>query len=248
MVLGALGLLSACAKPVLSPRQTGGVPAVAAVPTPVPTPARAYPQSKPLDQGLPVKVRSRSLKVGQGGAETVFYGGVTVTQDSTVLTAKELRSHDQGQSAVATGNVHLMDPVRKVEAEAQQVEYGDALRQASLQGSVVMRSIDPYGMGVTLTGQSATYAALSQSAHMQGGVTVHRGTLTATADVVDMQNAGASVQLSGSVEALMGPDQARAQEADLEADGHTVTLKGAVRARFIPSDVRKAAADPAELR
>jgi hypothetical protein len=144
---GALPLLlalAACAKPALSPRPlTGADAALAAEPLPSPTPTAtpAYPQAKPLDQAKPVKVRSRSLKVGQAGASSVFYGGVTVTQDTTVLTARELRSRDQGRTALALGDVRLLDPERKVEALAQEVEYGDALRQASLRGHVRLLSV-----------------------------------------------------------------------------------------------------------
>jgi lipopolysaccharide export system protein LptA len=248
LALGCAAALGACAKPALSPRPSGLAPvqAVQAVPTPRPTPG--YPQSKPVDEAQPLKVRSRRLKVGQAGAETVFYGGVTVTQDTTVLTARELRSHDQGRNAVASGDVRLLDPQRKVEALADEADYGDALRQATLHGKVRLLSVDPYGVGVTMTGASATYGALSRSASAQGGVTIYRGRLTATADSADMADGGAFVHLSGGVEAQMGPDQATAQEADLESEDRSMTLKGSVRARFIPSDMRKAAADPADVR
>jgi lipopolysaccharide transport protein LptA len=218
------------------------------LPSPTPTVEPSYPQAKPLDEGKPVKVRSRSLKVGQAGAQSVFYGGVTVTQDTTVLTARELRSRDQGRSALAVGDVRLLDPERKVQAEAQEVEYGDALRQASLRGKVRLLSVDPYGLGVTLTGESATYLALSRAASAQGGVTIYRGGLTATAGSAEMQGGGAYVHLSGGVDAKLGPNQARSREAELQAEGRSLTLKGAVRARFIPSDVRKAAANPADVK
>jgi lipopolysaccharide transport protein LptA len=207
-----------------------------------------YPQTKPVDQAMPIKVRSRSLKVGQAGAETVFYGGVTVTQDTTVLTAKELRSRDQGHTALAVGNVRLLDPERKVQGEAQELEYGDALRQASLRGHVRLLSVDPYGVGVTLTGATATYLALSEAASAQGGITLYRGGLTATAESAEMYGGGSYVHLSGGVDAHLGPNRARSREADLVAKGRSLTLKGAVRARFIPSDVRKAAADPAGVK
>jgi lipopolysaccharide transport protein LptA len=244
------GLLGACAKPALSPRPEAGAPAAAMAPLPTaqPTPALLYPQTKPVDQALPVKVRSRSLKVGQGGAMTVFYGGVTVTQDTTVLTARELRSHDQGHTALAVGDVRLLDPERKVQGEAQELEYGDALRQASLRGKVRLLSVDPYGMGVTLTGESATYLALSEAASAQGNVTVYRGGLTATAGSAEMYGGGTYVHLSGGVQAQLGPNRARSREAELVAKGRSLTLKGAVRARFIPSDVRKAALNPADVK
>lgn len=246
-LLGAV-LLAGCAKPTLSPRAAQGLAPVAAVPTMEPSPVPTYSQTRPLDEARPVKVRSRSLKVGQSGSETVFYGGVTVTQDTTVLTARELRSSDQGRSALATGDVHLLDPERRVEAEAQEVEYGDAMSRASLRKDVRLRSVDPYGVSVTLTGQSATYWALSRSASMDGGVTVYRGGLTATAGSGEMFDGGKQVHLSGSVHAVLGMNEARSQEADLEAAGGSLTLKGKVRARFIPSDVRKAAANPAGVR
>jgi lipopolysaccharide export system protein LptA len=243
-----LGLvLGACAKPTLSPRPSASV-AVASVPSPTPEPTPSYPQAKPLDQALPVKVRSKRLKVGQGGAETVFYGGVTVTQDSTVLTARELRSHDEGRNAVADGDVRLLDPLRKVEALADEADYGDALREATLRGKVRLMSVDPYGLGVTMTGQSASYLAVSRSASAQGGVTVYRGQLTATADSAEMADGGAFVHLSGSVLAIMGLNEACSQEADMEEADRSLTLRGSVRARFIPSDMRKAAADPAGVK
>ena len=244
----ALSLLGACAKPVLSPRASAAAASIATVPTAQTTPTLHYPQTKPVDQSLPLRVRSRSLKVGQAGNETVFYGGVTVTHDTMVLTAKELRSHDQGKTALAVGNVILLDPDRKVQAQAQEVEYGDAMREAKLRGNVRLLSIDPYGLGVTLTGQSATYLALSESASAEGGVTIYRGTLTATAGSAEMLGGGAYVYLSNGVEAQLGPNQARSNEAEMVADGRSLTLKGAVRARFIPSDVRKAAANPADVK
>jgi lipopolysaccharide export system protein LptA len=247
LVFLALGL-GACAKPTLSPRPSGQAPVAAVVPVPTPRPTLVYAQAKPLDQALPVKVRSRHLKVGQAGAETVFYGGVTVTQDTTVLTARELHSHDQGQHAVAQGDVRLLDLQRKVEALADEAEYGGALRQATLRGDVHLLSVDPYGVGVTLTGATASYGALSRSASVQGGVSIYRGGLTATADSADMADDGAFVHLSGGVEAQLGADQATAQEADLGSADRSLTLRGSVRARFIPSDMRKAAADPADVR
>jgi lipopolysaccharide export system protein LptA len=248
LVLGAL--MAACAKPALSPRAQSvdaPLPALPA-PTPTQTPAPQYPQARPIDEKLPVKIKSRSLKVAQGGAETVFYGGVTVTQDSTVLNASELKSRDQGASALAQGGVKLTDPVRKVQALADEVEYGDALRQATLRGNVRLLSVDPYGVSVTLTGQSATYLALSREAAAGGGVHIYRGSLTATADSALMLSGGATVRMKDGVDARLGPNRARADKADLEASDRSLHLQGHVRARFIPSEIRKAAAEPAGVR
>jgi lipopolysaccharide export system protein LptA len=238
-------VVGACSKATLSPLPNTASKAVAPVPTAQPSPVLVYSQTRPMNQAKPVKVRSKALRVGRSGADTVFYGGVTVTQDSTTLTSLELLSRDQGRTALATGDVHLLDPVRRVGAQAQQVEYGNDLRQVSLRGDVHLRSIDPYGLGVTLTGDTATYEALSQAASVSGTVTIYRGGLTATAGSGEMLDGGAYVHLSGGVEADLGVNEARSREAELEAGGRSLILTGDVRARFIPSDVRKAAANPA---
>ncbi|HTB33296.1 MAG TPA: hypothetical protein VK842_00390, partial [bacterium] len=86
LALGAL-LLAGCAARGLSPHPDPAKPPAQPSPTPspAPTPAPSFPQRRPLDESRPVKVRSKSLRYDQAAQESVFYGGVTVTQDSTQM-------------------------------------------------------------------------------------------------------------------------------------------------------------------
>ena len=241
----ALGL-SACAARGLSPRTAADAPVVAAVPTMQPTaaPTPAFPQTRPLDESRPVKVKSRSLRYDQAKQETVFYGGVTVTQDSTTLTTRELRSGDQGQSAHADGGVRVVDSVRRFQAEAGSANYTDAMRQAELLGGVRLLSVDPYGVPVTVTGQSGHYEDLSRAASVKGGVRVERGALTATAGEAELERGGELLRLLQGVQVHLGANRGQSDRAAFDQATRDMIMEGDVRARFIPRDVRKAGEAP----
>lgn len=247
-VLPALLALAACASPGLKAHKAPGFHAVAKVPqvkpTPSPTPAPAYPQERPLDQARPVKVRSRSLRYDQKTQETVFYGGVTATQDSTVLKARELRSQSQGQSAHASGGVLVDDAVRRFWVRSGEADYTDSLREAFLSHGVHLVSVDPYGRPVTVTGQSGSYSGLSRSARVQGGVRVLRGPMQATAVSATVSDGGVLLLLEQDVRAAMGFNRLQADRALFDQKEHSVDLEGDVRVRLIPDQVRGAAAAP----
>ena len=210
----------------------------------MPTPAPSFPQSKPVDESRPVKVKARSLRYDQAKQETVFYGGVTVTQDSTVLTARELRSSDQGQNAHAEGGVRVVDATRRFQAEAGSAVYGDAMRSAELSGGVRLLSVDPYGVPVTVTGQSGRYLDLSRSASVEGGVQVQRGALTATAGSAELERGGDLLRLLDKVLVRLGTNRGQADTAAFDQADRSMVMLGHVRARFIPRDVRKAGEAP----
>jgi lipopolysaccharide export system protein LptA len=246
-LLPALLALAACASPGLQsgpPAKGPGLAPVPSVPQPSPTPAPSFPQQKPLDEEQPLKVRSKGLRYDHAAEESVFYGGVTVTQDSTVLQARELHSQTQGQSARAEGGVLLRDPVRRFQARAGRVEYTGALRAALLEGGLELVSVDPYGRPVTVTGQSGSFSDLSRAALVRGGVKVRRGSLRATADSAQVRDGGEQLQLQGSVRGSFGLDRVQADLIELDQVGKAITLDGKVRARVVPKDLRQAMASP----
>lgn len=246
--LGLGLLLAACASRGLAPRSTegSGLPPLAGVPAfqPSPTPAPAFPQTKPVDESRPVKVKARSLRYDQSRQETVFYGGVTATQDSTVLTSRELRSSDQGQNARADGDVKVVDPTRHFQAEAQSAVYANAMRSAELAGGVRLVSVDPYGVPVTVTGQSGRYVDLSRVASVEGGVHVQRGAMSADAGRAELERGGELLRLLDQVSVHFGANRGQADTAAFDQATRDMTMQGSVRARFIPREVRKAGEAP----
>jgi len=197
-----------------------------------------------VDETQPVKIRSRSLRYDQQTQETVFYGGVTATQDSTVLKAQELRSQTQGQSAHASGGVLVRDEVRRFSARSGQADYTDAMREATLSGGVHLVSVDPYGRPVTVTGRSGAYSDVRRWAKVDGGVTVLRVGLMATALGATLSEGGTRLLLEQDVRAAMGFNRLQAERAVFDQDGHSVELEGDVRVRLIPDEVRRAADAP----
>ena len=243
----ALGLLLAgCAARGLTPHPDPSRPAArpTATPSPTPAPAPSFPQKRPVDESRPVKVRSHSLRYDQAAQESVFYGGVTVTQDSTQMLARELRSETQGRDAHASGGVHLDDPVRRFHADSDSADYTDAMRYGRLDGGVRLVSVDPYGVPVTVTGRSGEYADLSRWAQVLGGVTVLRGSLSATAESAVLESGGTLVDLSGTVRASLGLDRCRSALMRLDQATQELTLIGDARAHFVPRDLRQAMATP----
>lgn len=240
-------LASACASPGLQALAPPGRAAVAA-PTPqpsrTPTPSPSFPQRRPVDQALPLKVRSKGLRYDHQADESVFYGGVTVTQDSTTLLARELRSQDQGQSAVADGGVLMFDPVRRFRVHAGRASYAGVLRSARLDGGLVLVSVDPYGQPITVTGRSGAFSGLSRWARVEGGVLVLRGALSATAATAEVMDGGGRLRLDGGVRARLGADQAKADRAQLDQGDRSILLEGSVRAHIVPEDLRRAMAAP----
>lgn len=240
--------LASCAAPGLKPGKAPGFKGIAGVPalkpSPSPTPAPQYPQERPLDQDRPVKVRSRTLRYDQSTQETVFYGGVTATQDTTVLKSKELRSQTDGQSARASGGVLVTDLARRLWVLSGEANYVGSLGEAWLSHGVRLVSVDPYGSPLTVTGRSGSYSDLSRSARVEGGVTVVRGPLRATASNATVSDGGVQLLLRQDVRAAMGINRLQADEAEFDEKSHSVNLSGDVRVRLIPNEVRAAAAEP----
>jgi lipopolysaccharide export system protein LptA len=245
-LLGLGLLLAGCAARGLSPHPGPVKPAAkpTATPSPAPTPAQSFPQRRPVDESRPVQVRSRSLRYDQAAQESVFYGGVTVTQDSTQMLTRELRSETQGRSAHASGGVQMSDPVRRFRADSDSADYTDAMRYGRLDGGVRLVSVDPYGVPVTVTGRSGEYADLSRWAQVLGGVTVLRGSLSATAQSAVLEGGGTLVDLSGTVRAALGFDRCRSAMMRLDQATQELTLIGNARAHFVPRDLRQAMATP----
>ncbi len=254
-VAAALGLLAlaACVGPALKSHGTAGlkalpgVPRLSPTPSPAPTPAAVYPQRRPLNRAAAVRVRSRSLRYDRSTQETVFYGGVTATQDSTTMLSRELRSQTQGQSARATGGVLLSDEQRRVRVRSGEADYTDSLREALLFGGVHLVSVDPYGASVTVTGQEGAFSDLSRSARVDGGVKVLLGPLVATAVSATVQDGGVQLLLEEDVRAAMGINRLQSQRALFDQKSHSVDLQGDVRVRVVPDQVRGAAAAPWSL-
>jgi lipopolysaccharide export system protein LptA len=248
LLLAALGLAWGCAGRGLQPREAQGIAEPGALPTPTPvptaTPAPQFPQNRPLDESRPLKVRSARLRFDQRSQLTVFYGGVTVTHDSSTLLAKELRSSDQGRSAEASGGVLLRDTQRQFTAEAGRVRYGNALQEGQLEDGVRLISLDPYGRPVTVTGRSGGYQGLSGTAWVDGGVQALRGDLAVTAGRAEMEEAGALLRLLQAVDLRLGVNRAVADRVDLWRDGQSLALSGNVRALFTPAELRQAAERP----
>jgi len=246
-LLAVLALaFAACAAPGLKPRKAAPSAPVAAVPgaTPSPTPAPAYPQARPVDQTLPVKIRSRSLRYDKQAQETVFYGGVTATQDTTTLNSRELRSQTRGQSARASGGVVVRDETRHFLALAGEADYADSMREAALHDGVRVVSVDPYGLPVTVTGREGRYNDLSRWAEVDGDVLVLRGRLHATAVSATVGDGGSSLLLRQEVRAGMDFNRMQAERALFDQKDHSMDLEGDVRVRLIPSEVRRAADAP----
>lgn len=246
-LLVAASLALACAAPRLSSRG-GGPQALAPLPTPTPpptpTPAPSFPQRQPLDEQLPVKVRSRSLRYDNVGQRTVFYGGVTVTHDSSTLQAQELRSSDQGRNAEALGGVRLLDPRRRLDLVAGRILYGDALRQGELYDGVRLATVSPYGQPLTVSGRQGGYLGLSRSAWLDGDVLLLRLGLTVSAHRAELEEDGAIARLLGGVDVRLGLNRAQADGAELQRDGQSLSLSGHVRARFTPDELRRASEAP----
>lgn len=245
--VGLALLASACASPglqALAAPRPAAAPASTPQPSRTPTPSPSFPQQRPMDQALPLKVRSKGLRYDHQSDESVFYGGVTVTQDSTTLQARELRSQNQGQSAVADGGVLMFDPVRRFRVHAGRASYAGALRSARLDGGLVLVSVDPYGQPITVTGRSGSFSGVSRWARVEGGVWVQRGALSATAGTAQVMDGGGRVRLDGGVRARLGTDQAKADRARLDQRDRSILLEGSVRAHIVPEDLRRAMAAP----
>ncbi len=239
---------ASCAAPGLTPRRTREAPAVPRVPrigaTPAPTPVPSYPQRRPVDEDLPLDVHSKALRYDRAAGETVFYGGVTATQDTTVLLSKELRSRDQGREARATGGVLVTDRSRRLAIRAGEADYTGSLGEARLLDGMRLVSVDPYGLPLTVTGRDGTYSDFSRTAHVGGGVRVVRGPLTARSRSATVIDGGALLKMVEEVRAALGVNRLQADEADFDQKAHWIDLIGDVRLRIIPSQVRAAAAQP----
>ncbi len=242
-LLLALGM-GACA-----PRALGGgiatAPQQASVVTPQPSPVpTTLPQALPLDEARPLKVTSRTLRHDEKNRVTRFIGDVRVTQDSLTLTADELISDATTQGAQARGHVRLRDAVRKVDLSAGELRYANDLRQADLFDGALLLTQDPYGVPVTITGQTGWYQALSQRARLEGGVRVWRGDLSATAQSASVEGARRFILLEGGVKAALNKNRASSNSVRLGQNGQSLEFLGDVRASFIPRQLRQAVQDP----
>ena len=206
--------------------------------------ALSYPQRRPLDEARPVKIKSDRLRYYDKRQETEFIGHVVATQDTAILHADRLRTSDQGESAWASGHLQLLDSGRKVELLAEWGDFSGSLSQANLCGGVVMHSVDPYSVPVTLTGESCWYQSVSRLARLEGGVTLRRGDLTATADTAVMNGTGELVELWGNVLARMGVNRVAANSALMDGSKKSVAFDGGVVALLIPSQIQDRASHP----
>jgi lipopolysaccharide export system protein LptA len=221
----------------------GASKAVTATPTPEPV-AVSYPQRRPLDKGRPVHIKSDRMRYYDKHQETEFLGHVVATQDTAVLHADLMRSSDQGQTAWASGHVQLLDVGRKVELLADWGDFSGALSEANLCGGVIMHSVDPYAVPVTVTGETCWYQGVSRKARLDGGVTLWRGGLTATADTAIMNGGGEIVELRGKVVAQMGVNRVVANTAVMDGTKKSVIFDGKVVALLVPSQIQDRASHP----
>jgi len=249
----ALALLApACAGQRLAARKApvahvAGVPKGPPAPTPTPTPVAVYPQTRPIDESLPVKIRSRTLRFDKVTQETVFYGGVTVTQDTTTMRSQELRSQNQGHSARASGNVDVDDENRHFRIRAGELDYADSMREATLADGVRLVTVDPYAHSVTVTGDSGACSGSRRWAQVAGRVDVVRGPLKARALTATVEEGGERLTLEKSVHTRLGFNRMQSDLAVFDQKEHSVELEGKVRMRMIPEELRLAAAQPWNL-
>jgi lipopolysaccharide export system protein LptA len=206
--------------------------------------ATSYPQERPLDQKRPVRIKSDHLRYNDRLKETEFIGHVVATQDTETLLADHMRSRDQGDSAWAQGHLRLFDPERRIEMLADEGDYSGALSEANLRGGVILHSVDPYAVSVTVTGQSAWFQSLSRNARLTGGVRVERGRLTATAQSAEMDGAKDTLELQGGVKVIFGANSVLANNATLDGAAKSVLFVGAVDASLIPAQLREGASHP----
>jgi lipopolysaccharide transport protein LptA len=243
----SLALLAGCVSPNLGGGKGAPAPAVAApapAPSPTAAPSPAYPQARPLDESKPVKLRADRLRYNDKLKETLFKGHVVATQDTATLSADELRSSDQGQSARVSGSVKITDSQRRVSLEASEGDYSGALSEANLRGGVKVVSVDPYAVPVTVTGRSAWYQSVSRLARVEGGVRVERGRLSATAESAELDAPAETVELKGGVEAGFGANRVKSSSARLDGKRKSAAFEGGVEARLVPAEVRESAAHP----
>lgn len=248
-ILAMAAMVSGCVSGRLGrqPDSTAPVQAAAA-PTPAPAatpqPTLAYPQALPMDESKPLTLRSDRLRYNDQAKETEFIGHVVARHDSTTLSAERLRTSTKGESAQVKGRVRLTDSSRKVELLAEEGDYSGALAEANLRGGVVLHSVDPYAVPVTVTGKTAWYHAASRLARMRGGVRVERGNLTATAARAELEGASDLLSLEEGVEAVMGSNRVRAGKVRMDGKTRSMSFEGQVEAVFRPKEVRDAASHP----
>ena len=204
----------------------------------------SYPQRRPMDQGRPVKIKSDRMRYYDKSRETEFIGHVVASQDTAVLHADRMMSNDQGQSAWVSGHLQLQDFARKVELRADWGDYTASLSEANLCGGVVMHSVDPYAVPVTVTGETCWYQSVSRKARLEGGVTLWRGGLTATAQSAFMDDGGKRIELNGHVVAQLGVNRVEASTAVLDGSKKGVFFDGGVAALLIPSQIQDRASHP----
>lgn len=244
----SLGLLWGCISPRLgkSPASAKSTHAGTVLsPSPTATPvAMVYPQTRPVDEKRPVKITSDHLHYNDKLKESEFIGHVVATQDTETMLADRMRTSDQGESAWASGHLRIFDFDRKLELLSDEGDYSGALSEANLRGGVILHSVDPYAVSVTVTGQTGWFQSVSRLAHLKGGVHVQRGHLSATAETADMDGALDRLDLLGNVKANFGINRVQADHAILDGFKKSILFEGDVDASLIPAQVRESASHP----
>jgi lipopolysaccharide export system protein LptA len=207
-------------------------------------PLGAMPQQRPLDEKKPVKISSKRLRYHERMRETEFIGDVVAVHDTTTFMSDRLFSSAEGESATAQGHLHLSDPLRKVEIWAEEGSYAQSMEEASLNGNVILRSVDPYAVAVTISGQSGWYQRLSRRARVTGGVEVFRGHLTASAQTASLEGGKNEITLEGRVLAHMLSSTVKAERAVIDGMEKSARFEGGVEANMIPAQLRASAAHP----
>jgi lipopolysaccharide transport protein LptA len=244
----SLGLSVGCISPQLG--KTGAAAAeVHPGPSPSPGPMTTqvvmqYPQTRPVDEKRPVRITSDHLHYNDKLKESEFIGHVVATQDTETMYADRMRSSTQGESAWANGHLRMVDFNRKVELLADEGDYSGALSEANLRGGVILHSVDPYSIAVTVTGETGWFQSVSRLARLSGGVHVERGRLTATAESAYMDGGLDRLNLLGNVKANFGVNCIQAQSATLDDLTKSILFEGDVDASLIPTQVRDSASHP----
>jgi lipopolysaccharide export system protein LptA len=212
---------------------------VSATLTPTPTPAPSYPQAEPIEQKKPVVIHSEKLLYNDKLQETRFVGKVRARQGDTTLKADELDTHTAGQEAQVTGHVVLADTRRKILLHAGQADYLGQMDVVHLKDGVVLHTVDPYGLPVTVTSQTGEYARLSETARLEGDVLVLRRNVTATASTAYYRGAEGLLLLQRKARVHSGRNHFWADQIQFFRPRDLVTLDGQVKAVFVPSELQK---------
>jgi lipopolysaccharide export system protein LptA len=137
-----------------------------------------------------------------------------------------------------------LDPERHIELFADEGVYSGSLSESNLRGNVLLHSVDPYLVPVTVTGETGWFQSVSRLAKLQGQVHMYRGNLTASAETADLNGMLGQLRLKGGVKASLGINTISSQEALADDATHSIVFLGNVDASLIPSEVRESASHP----